>query len=77
MDLVISVDTSIAHLAGAVGAPLWLLLAHAADFRWLSGRGDSPWYPTARLWRQPSPGDWASVLRLLRDALNELSDGHI
>ncbi|MES2940512.1 MAG: tetratricopeptide repeat protein [Pseudomonadota bacterium] len=77
MDLVISVDTSIAHLAGAVGARLWLLLAHAADFRWLSGRTDSPWYPTARLWRQPSPGDWASVLRQLRDALNELSDGHV
>jgi ADP-heptose:LPS heptosyltransferase len=62
MDLVISVDTSIAHLAGAMAAPVWVLLPFAADFRWLRQRADSPWYPTARLFRQRIPGDWSTVL---------------
>jgi tetratricopeptide (TPR) repeat protein len=62
MDLVISVDTAVAHLAGALGKPVWTLLSYAADWRWLSERQDSPWYPTMRLFRQPQPGDWESVI---------------
>jgi tetratricopeptide (TPR) repeat protein len=69
MDLVITVDTSIAHLAGALGTPVWILLPHSPDFRWLLGRTDSPWYPSARLFRQASPGDWAGVVREIRTAL--------
>jgi tetratricopeptide (TPR) repeat protein len=63
LDLVISVDTSVAHLAGALGKPLWMLLPHAPDFRWLLNRTDSPWYPTATLFRQAQPDDWVGVLR--------------
>jgi tetratricopeptide (TPR) repeat protein len=62
LDLVVSVDTSIAHLAGALGRPVWVLLPFSSDFRWLVGREDSPWYPTARLFRQPRSDDWESVL---------------
>jgi hypothetical protein len=62
MDLVISVDTSVAHLAGALGRPVWLLLPFRPDFRWLLERRDSPWYPTMRLYRQPGPGDWNAVI---------------
>lgn len=62
MDLVITVDTSVAHLAGALGRPVFILLAFNPDWRWLTGRADSSWYPTARLFRQPAPGDWASVV---------------
>jgi tetratricopeptide (TPR) repeat protein len=61
LDLVITVDTVIAHLAGALGAPVWIALEHASEWRWMRGRSDSPWYPTARLFRQPAPGDWQSV----------------
>jgi ADP-heptose:LPS heptosyltransferase len=68
MDLLISVDTSVAHLAGALGIPTLLLLAFQPDFRWLLDRDDSPWYPTMRLYRQPAYGDWASVVqRILED----------
>lgn len=63
LDLVITPDTAIAHLAGAVGARTWLLLQHASEWRWLLERDDTPWYPTMRLFRQPSRGDWDSVLR--------------
>lgn len=62
MDLVISVDTVVAHLAGAMGIPVYLLLSVPCDWRWLLGRSDSPWYPSTRIFRQPTPGDWASVI---------------
>lgn len=69
LDLVIAVDTSVAHLAGARGRPIWVALSALPDWRWLLGRADSPWYPTARLFRQPEAGDWAPVARELRNAL--------
>ena len=69
MDMVISVDTSVAHLAGALDRPVWLLLAHLADWRWLLERDDSPWYPSMRLLRQPERGDWVSVLSMLSSRL--------
>lgn len=69
LDLVIAVDTSVAHLAGALGAPLWVLLPSAPDWRWLLDRDDSPWYPGARLFRQPSPGNWGAVLDAVAAAL--------
>jgi len=69
MDLVISVDTAAAHLAGALGRPVWILLPFIPDWRWMLDRNDSPWYPTARLFRQPRPGDWASVARNVREQL--------
>ena len=75
LDLVISADTSVAHLAGAMGKPLLLLLPFAADFRWLRQRTDSPWYPSARLYRQPRFGDWESVIELLRRELITLPRG--
>jgi tetratricopeptide (TPR) repeat protein len=65
MDAVISVDTAVAHLAAALGKPTWILLSHNADFRWLLGRRDSPWYPTARLFRQPVTGDWSGLFHTL------------
>jgi ADP-heptose:LPS heptosyltransferase len=65
LDAVIAVDTAVAHLAGALGKRLFLLLPFAADFRWLRGRDDSPWYPTARLMRQPAFGDWDGVVARL------------
>jgi tetratricopeptide (TPR) repeat protein len=63
VDLIISSDTSVVHLAGALGRPVFILLQRAADWRWLADRADSPWYPTARLFRQPTAGDWEGVLR--------------
>ncbi len=62
LDLVISVDTSVAHLAGALGKPVWVLLPYAPDWRWLLERTDNPWYPTATLFRQPQPGEWSTPL---------------
>lgn len=73
MDLVISVDTAVAHLAGALGKPVWILLPYEPDFRWLINREDSPWYPTARLFRQSSVHDWKSVIATAKSALLEQS----
>jgi ADP-heptose:LPS heptosyltransferase len=72
-DLVIAVDTSIAHLAGTMGKRVWILLAFNADWRWPKDGDDSPWYPTARLFRQPALGDWASVVERLRGELAALA----
>ncbi len=65
LDLLITIDTSAAHLAGALGLPVWLMLRFSPDYRWLLGRTDSPWYPTMRLYRQPKPGDWDSVIEAI------------
>ena len=73
LDVVVSVDTAVAHLAGALGKPVVILLPYAADFRWLRDRDDSPWYPTARLLRQPAFDDWDSVIVRLRAELGQLS----
>ena len=72
MDLVISVDTAVAHLAGALGKPVWILLQHHPDFRWLRDRQDSPWYATARLFRQDIAGEWGGVVERLGAALRAL-----
>jgi tetratricopeptide (TPR) repeat protein len=69
LDLVITVDTSVAHVAGAVGKPVWLLVQHSPDWRWLLDRDDSPWYPTMRLFRQKKYGDWTEVIRRVTDQL--------
>jgi hypothetical protein len=69
LDLVISVDTAVTHLAGALGKAIWTLLPFAPDWRWMLKRDDSPWYPTMRLFRQPSPGDWKSVIEHLRQEI--------
>ncbi len=72
MDLVITVDTSVAHLVGALGKPVWIMLPHVPDWRWLLDREDSPWYPTARLFRQPSHGDWDSVIKSVISHISEI-----
>ena len=73
LDLVVSVDTSVAHLCGALGKAVWILLPFAPDFRWMLDREDSPWYPSARLFRQPRAGDWTSVMKSVRMALLEFT----
>jgi ADP-heptose:LPS heptosyltransferase len=70
MDVVVTVDTSVAHLAGAMGKPVWILLPFAPDWRWMLERADSPWYPTARLFRQPKIGDWQSVFENIATAIH-------
>ena len=75
MDLIITVDTSVAHLAGALGKEVWILLPISPDWRWLLDREDSPWYPSARLFRQQSLGDWDSVLARVKTALLERFPG--
>lgn len=69
LDLVISVDTAVAHLAGALGKPVWLMLPYVSEWRWLQNRDDSPWYPTMRLFRQSSPGDWGELLVRVKQEL--------
>ncbi|HVY12940.1 MAG TPA: glycosyltransferase, partial [Alphaproteobacteria bacterium] len=73
LDLLITIDSAPAHLAGALGIPTWILLTCNPDWRWLLGREDTPWYPSLRLFRQPARGDWASVLSAARRALAEKS----
>jgi hypothetical protein len=75
LDLIVTVDTAIGHLAGALGKPAWILIPKAADWRWMLDRDDSPWYPSVRLFRQQRPGDWDGPLGRLRAALaGELAD---
>jgi tetratricopeptide (TPR) repeat protein len=69
LDLLVSADTATAHLAGALGVPVWIALAFVPDWRWLLDRDDSPWYPTVRLFRQTAPGDWAGVFQRMKAAL--------
>jgi len=76
LDLVISVDTAVAHMAGALGKPVWILLPFVPDWRWLLNRENSPWYPTMRLFRQPSLGDWESVITKVKDELLKLVDSN-
>jgi tetratricopeptide (TPR) repeat protein len=72
LDLIVTVDTSIAHLAGAMARPVWVALKHMPEWRWMLGRDDSPWYPTMRLFRQRSTGDWEGVFADVADALKTL-----
>jgi len=69
LDLVISSDTGLAHLAGALGRPVWVALKRVPDWRWMLDRADTPWYPTMRLFRQTAPGDWASVFAQIEAAM--------
>jgi hypothetical protein len=71
LDLVISVDTAVAHLAGALGKPIWLLNRYDSCWRWMLERSDSPWYSTLRQFRQPRAGDWTSVINAVATALDE------
>ena len=75
LDLVVTTDTAVAHIAGAMGKPVWVLLMFAADWRWLRGRDNSPWYPSARLFRQQSPGDWRGVIVRVKQALAGIGKG--
>jgi len=70
--LLITVDTAVAHLAGALGRPVWILLPYNPDWRWLTEREDSPWYPSVRLFRQSAIGDWDEVIRRVADSLRHL-----
>jgi tetratricopeptide (TPR) repeat protein len=73
LDLVITVDTAVAHMAGVLGRPVWLLLPRVPDWRWMLERDDSPWYPSMKLFRQQKSGDWASVVDRVRDQLQKLA----
>ena len=69
LDLVISVDTAVAHLAGAMGKPVWTLISRGNDWRWLEKRSDNPWYPTMRLFRQHHPRNWGPAIAEMAEAL--------
>jgi len=69
--LVISVDNSTVHMAGALGKPVWTLLPYVPEWRWMLDREDSPWYPTMRLFRQPSSGDWGSVIKRVAEEIKK------
>ena len=71
LDLVISIDSAVAHLAGALGKPVWILLNKGCDWRWFLEREDSPWYPTARLFRQSTPGEWQEVVKRIEHELRQ------
>jgi hypothetical protein len=71
LDLIVTPDSAVAHLAGALGRPVWIALPFRAEWRWLRDREDSPWYPTARLWRQSTLGDWGGLFRRMTPALAE------
>ena len=77
MDVVVSVDTSVAHLSASLGKPTWILLPFSVDWRWMLGRTDSPWYPSAKLYRQEQMGDWDEVLHKVHIDLRALSEGHL
>jgi len=74
LDLVVSIDTAVAHLAGGLGIPVWVLLPHAPEWRWMLDREDSPWYPSAKLFRQRAPGQWHEVLERVRQEVTILRD---
>jgi hypothetical protein len=76
LDLVISVDTAVAHVAAAMGKPVWLLNRYDSCWRWFQGRSDSPWYPTLRLFRQPGAGDWAPVVAAATAELHAVAEQH-
>jgi len=75
LDLVLTVDTLAAHLAGALGVPAWVMLQYAADWRWMTASSRSPWYPSLRLFRQPRPNDWTSVVADIQRSLQTWSYG--
>ena len=77
LDLIISVDTSVAHLAGALEKPAWVLLQDPAEWRWMDDRSDSDWYHTARLFRQPTGGDWTSVVEEVARAIPVFRDANV
>ena len=76
LDLVVTIDTSIAHIAGALGVPVWVMIPYVEDFRWLWDRTDTPWYPSMKLFRQPVPNDWDAVVRSVVDELKKKQVRH-
>jgi ADP-heptose:LPS heptosyltransferase len=76
LDLVVTVDTAVAHLTGALGVPVWVALPFRSCWRWFLDRSDSPWYPTMQLFRQNNPGDWGDVFERIRAAISKRPSGH-
>jgi ADP-heptose:LPS heptosyltransferase len=75
LDLIITSDTSVPHLAGSMGVPVWIALPYVASWQWMRDRSDTPWYPTARLFRQKSPGNWKEVFAEMYDELQRVMEG--